>query len=122
MFRPEHLDFVAAPHCVPPLEWRPEDYKVWNEEGPYLLSADIPPTSAAENLPATGAAAIQLAYTRDDLLTLAVVVAGHLNSRGVEVELAPAAGRPERGLILSAGLRPPVDASVFTLGHVPAML
>jgi hypothetical protein len=72
----------------------------------------------------TTGTALHLAYTRDDLRLLAAQIASHLESRRITVELAAAAGRPERGLILCAGLEVPLDnwVNVFSLGRMPASL
>jgi hypothetical protein len=45
VFQPERLDFAAGPECVPPLEWRPTDPKIWNDGGAYLTSSDLPTTT-----------------------------------------------------------------------------
>lgn len=39
---PEHLDFAAAPECVPPLTWQPPAAVLWNNDCPPLISSDFP--------------------------------------------------------------------------------
>ena len=48
VYVPEHLDFAAGPECVPPLTWRPPEPIIWNDNGPYLRSSDLPRTSEAD--------------------------------------------------------------------------
>jgi hypothetical protein len=48
VFKPEHLDFAAAPACVTPLEWRPPKHTIWNESGEQLAPTTIPRTTEAD--------------------------------------------------------------------------
>ncbi len=49
VYQPERLDFAAGPECTPPLEWRPVEYKLWNDTtGTLLATADLPVSTEAD--------------------------------------------------------------------------